>query len=294
VRFTMMTRKSTWYMLIVSTLPLWSLGILTQAQEQIGGIQRHHSILINYIETPVPARRLTGSPRRRPTSYKVSSVKDGGTLSGVVRYEGKLPAPRKIQIVKDVPHCGQRSKEEQLVKADDKGRVAEAIVFLGNITEGRDFPKRDKPPLIDQRLCTFNPHIQAVRAKEPVEILNSDPVGHNINASQRIFTLFNILQPQKDMRATQQFDKPGLVEIKCNVHDWMHGYLYVFVHPYYQVTGADGSFKIDQIPPGKYELVIWQEYLGEQAMEIEIKSGQTTELNVLLEPKDGEGGGQKT
>ena len=221
-------------------------------------------------------------------SYKVAVVENGGTIVGAVTFEGKRPEDRKIAIVKDHETCGGRKTQVPLVAADDKGRVADAVVYLANIKQGKAFAPREKPPTVDQHQCTFVPHVQAVRVKEEVAIVNSDPVAHNINASQRIYTLFNILQPQKGMRAKKKFKKPGLVQIRCNVHDWMQGWIWVFRHPYHQVTGADGSFKFEDVPPGKYELAVWQEHLGERYFEVEVKAGETATLPVVLKPATGD------
>jgi len=227
-------------------------------------------------------------PAKRPTSYKAVEVKNGGTITGVVKYAGKAPEPRKIQVVKDHATCDKTAKNVPLIKVDDQGRVAEAIVFISNIEQGKGFPTETKSPTIEQVTCSFEPHVQAVRAKESVSIVNSDPVAHNINASQRIYTLFNVLQPNQGMKETKTFDKPGLVNLKCNVHDWMQAYVYVFIHPYYHVTTADGSFKLENVPPGKYEVCVWQEYLGEQVFDVEVKAGATAELPITLAPKPGE------
>lgn len=241
------------------------------------------------------AANLQGSPSRRQrsrsTSYKISEVKAGGSIAGTIQYKGLIPPPRKIQLVKDHETCKQHPEEVPLIATDKDGRVAEAVVFLANISEGKGWTESDAKPVIDQKTCEFHPHVQVVRARQPVEIVNSDPVAHNINASQRIFTLFNILQPQQGMKATQQFDKPGVVNLRCNVHDWMQAYVHVAVHPYFAVTAADGAFKLEDVPAGKYELAVWQEYLGEQLFEVEVKPGETTEMKVVLKPKPGEEGG---
>jgi len=230
----------------------------------------------------------TRSSRRRRgrTKYKVAKVENGGTITGVVLYKGAKPDPREIRIVKDHDTCHNRDVSVPLIRVNDDHQVAEAVVFLADVTEGKDFPKSDDKPKINQETCTFHPHVQAVRARQEVEIVNSDPVAHNINATQRIYTLFNIVQPMQGMKATQTFDKPGLVDLRCNVHDWMHAYLWVFDHPYYTVTTDNGAFRLEDVPPGKYELSIWQEHLGEQAFEVEVKAGATTKQNVELEPKE--------
>ena len=203
-------------------------------------------------------------------------------------YKESTPEATTIAIVKDHETCGKRETAVPKIRKSDKGLVAEAVVYIADITTGKAIPKRNKPLTIDQKLCTFVPHVQAAVTKEPVEIINSDPVAHNIKADQRIFTLFNILQPQQNMKAVKTFEKPGLVNIRCNVHNWMNGYLYIFNHPYYQVTAADGVFKLENVPPGKYELAVWQEHLGDQYFEVEVKAGVTTELPVVLKPQTDE------
>jgi len=223
--------------------------------------------------------------RRRAKPYKVVEFSNGGTITGSVRYAGPRPEPTRIAIVKDQPTCGRRETVVPKIRVDDQGRVAEAVVFLTDVTRGKAFAKRDKPPVIDQHLCTFVPHVQAVRAGEPVEIINDDDVAHNINVTQRIYTLFNILQPQKGMKAQKQFRRPGLVKLRCNVHNWMNGYVHVFNHPYYQVTSADGAFHLENVPPGSYELAVWQEYLGAQYFQVKVAAGQTTDLPIKLAPK---------
>ncbi|MCK6457241.1 MAG: carboxypeptidase regulatory-like domain-containing protein [Phycisphaerae bacterium] len=235
-------------------------------------------------DPPATAARRSARRRTMP-AYTVAKVDNGGVIVGTVTYRGPTPAEQKLQIVKDHETCSKGPAVRPAIRLDDKSRVAEAVVFLANITQGKDFPKRDKPPEINQHFCSFSPNVQVVYLKEPVEIVNSDPVAHNINASQRIYTLFNILQPSKDMRSTKTFDRPGLVELKCNVHDWMRGFVYVMPHPYYQVTGADGAFRLDDVPPGAYELGVWQEHLAEQYVPVEVKAGQTATAPIVLEPK---------
>lgn len=223
--------------------------------------------------------------RRRTPTYKVAPVDNGGTIEGSVLFMSAPPPPRKVNVVKDHETCDNHPKEIPLIRVDAQHRVADAVVFLGNITEGKAFASPPPRAVIDQRTCSFHPHVQAVAVKQPIEIVNNDPVAHNIQADQRVFTIFNILQPQQGMKAEKSLDKPGLVELKCNVHDWMKGYVYVFVHPYYSVTAEDGAYKLTDVPAGKYELTVWQEHLGEQTFPVEVKAGETARMDLPLKPK---------
>lgn len=272
-----------------AVLTVGLLGPLAvRADQAAPPVEASDSSQVAIAETNFEYQSTSSRRSRRPTSYKVVEVKVGGTITGTVTYKGRMPAPRKIQIVKDHESCGKHPTEVPLMTADSAGHVAQAVAYLADIKEGKDFPEPEAKPRIDQNTCEFHPHIQVVRAKEEVEILNSDPVAHNINASQRIYTLFNILQPQQGMKAVQKFTKPGVVNLKCNVHDWMQGYVHVALHPYYQLTGADGAFRLENVPPGKYELAVWQEYLGEQTFPVEVKAGETSDVQIVLTPKEGE------
>lgn len=245
-------------------------------------------VSFNYIQAGGSGGAPRARRRRTLPPYTAGKVDKGGTIQGTVTYKGAVPEPKPIQIVKDKEHCGKRSTSEPRIAVNADGRVKEAVVFIGDIRSGKEFEPRKSPAQINQHICTFEPHIQVVRPKEPVEVVNSDPVAHNINATQGVYTVFNVLQPSKDMRSTKTFEKPGLVEIKCNVHDWMHGFLYVLPHPYAVVTAENGEFSLENVPAGKYELVVWQEHLGEQVFAVEVKAGETAKMDIVMEARSGQ------
>ena len=226
----------------------------------------------------------TAPSRHRPSSYKVIEVKSFGAITGTVRYSSALPPPRRIEVDRDHECCDRHSKEEPLIKVSSTSLVAEAVVFLSDIAEGKPFDKPGQAPQLDQKKCSFEPRVLAVPAGVELKIVNSDPVAHNVKAVQRSYTIFNVLQPFENMRSTQRLEKPGLVRINCNVHNWMQAFIHVFRHPYYQVTDKTGAFRIDLVPVGHYKLTVWQEYLGEQTFDVEVRSGVTTQLYIDLEP----------
>ena len=90
-----------------------------------------------------------------------------------------------------------------------------------------------------------------MRVGQSLEILNSDPTLHNIHAMPKANTEFNNGQPIQGMKTTHIFDKPEvMVPFKCDVHGWMNAYVGVLDHPYFAVTGKDGSFDLKNLPPG--------------------------------------------
>jgi hypothetical protein len=114
---------------------------------------------------------------------------------------------------------------------------------------------------MDQRECVFVPRVGVVPADGTVDFLNSDRLLHNIHATPMLNASFNRTQP-KARTISVTFSKPEIIKINCDLHSWMVGWVVVANHPYYAVTGADGQFTFDNLPPGKYKLKAWHERLG--------------------------------
>ena len=235
---------------------------------------------------PLMLAHSKGRPRpskKRNTSYKFIEVKDGGTIEGLVLYKGKLPKPTKIQVVKDHDICDHHPKEVPLVRRNDKEQVAQAVVFLSNIRKGKKFPKSEDKLVIDQKTCEFHPHVQLMFRKQDFTILNSDPLLHNIQANLNFRTVFNHVTPKQGVKVSEAFTDTGLAILNCNAHSWMKGYVYIPYNPYARVTGEDGAFKLTDVPPGEYELAVWQEYFGEQIVDVKVEAGQTTTVEFEIQ-----------
>jgi len=227
-------------------------------------------------------RRRRSRPKRRGGKYEVIEVKNGGRIEGVVLYRGDVPAPRRIQIVKDHETCRHRRKIVHKIRVNDKQQVEDVIVFLGDIKAGKPVEPPAEKPVLNQRTCTFFPHVQVVIRDQSLDIVNSDPVAHNAHVTQHMMTLFNPMQPRQGMRTPFTMDDVGLAQIKCDIHNWMRAYVYVLWHPYYAVTGSDGSFRLTDVPPGEYELVAWQEHLWESTMTVKVEAGKAIKVEFEL------------
>ncbi len=221
-------------------------------------------------------RRRRSRPKRRGGKYEVVQVAGAGAIEGVVTFRGPIPEPETIRVVKDHETCDRREKSRPLIRADIKGNVADAVVFLGDIKSGKAIPQTEGKPTITQRQCTFEPHVQVLQAGQPFDVVNGDPVAHNAQCVQHMKTLFNPLQPTQGLRNEFSIRRPGLATITCAVHNWMKAYAYVLWHPYYAVTGDGGAFAMTEVPPGEYELVVWQEHLGERTRKVMVTPGNTT------------------
>jgi plastocyanin len=208
-----------------------------------------------------------------PGSYAVVEVKDGGTLQGTCRIAAGGPGVWTMDIFKDNDKgCGEKERAtERMIVGDDR-RLANCVVFLRGIRKGKDFPESmkssDRTFLVDQKGCKYVPHVGWLRVGTQVVIGNSDGAEHNIHSyfETPADTVFNVTSApfsKVDDTGAALLDKPGTYILKCDIHPWMSGNLFVVVHPYYAVTGSDGAWALTDVPAGDYELACWHEGMKE-------------------------------
>jgi hypothetical protein len=216
-------------------------------------------------------------------SYEAITVSDGGTIVGEIKYAGDPPPPEKIEVTKDTNICGSEPKiSPVLVVGANKG-ISDVVASLPDIQKGKALGKPDKPPVLDQKSCEYHPYAQIFPVNTTLEIVNSDDVLHNVKTKGGSKTTFNIAQPKFKRKLTVEFKIPEIVQVECNVHGWMNAILVVVDHPYNALTDPNGSFKIADVPPGKYTLKLWHSKLGEQTKEVTV--GSKEEVKVAFEMK---------
>jgi hypothetical protein len=218
------------------------------------------------------------TPQAAPASpvFKVDPT-TAGSITGTVRYKGKLP-PRKLIDMSEDPACVTAHHEkayDESVMVGKGGALANAFVYISKGLEGKNFATPTEAVTIDQKGCWFHPHVLGVQVNQPVEIINSDPVTHNIHPMAAVNRAWNHSQGPGDPALHRKFTKPEImIPVKCNIHGWMHAYIGVLDHPYFAVSKEDGTFTIPDLPPGTYTLTIWQEKLGTQEQQITVAPQQ--------------------
>ena len=147
------------------------------------------------------------------------------------------------------------------------------------------FPPPTESVLLDQAGCAYQPHVFGIQVRQPLRIKNSDEVVlHNIHALSKKRNDFNFGMP-KVMESTKKFKSAEvMVRIKCDVHGWMGAYAGVLDHPYYSVTGEDGTFKLAPLPPGDYVIEIWHEEYGTQTQNVTVTQKETKEITFTYKP----------
>jgi plastocyanin len=192
-----------------------------------------------------------------------------GDIVGKVKYAGTAPTPAKIQVTKDQAVCGKAEhSDESFLVGPDKG-VKNVVVNINDPKDGKPYAGAAKPTL-DQNGCKFVPHIDIVPAGQEVTVINSDGILHNIHTFPKANPPFNKAQPKFKKEMPAKFDKPDIIQIKCDVHSWMSGWIVVAGHAYYALSDASGNFKIAGVPAGTYTLEYWHEKLGKQSKSVTV------------------------
>jgi hypothetical protein len=212
-------------------------------------------------------------------SYEAGPVTGGGTIEGMVTFNGEVPMKQVIP-TKDVEVCGA-PREDVLIRVGPDKAVESVIIYLAEVPKGKDWPPPAKPPEIDNVKCRFVPEIQVIRAGS-LDVVNTDPVLHNTHGYYGKRTAFNLALPNKDQRIPVELKRAGTVRVDCDAHGWMEGWIYVVDNPYYAVTGPDGKFTIGDVPAGDYKLVVAQPYAGVVEQAVSVKGGESTKVAIEL------------
>ena len=195
-----------------------------------------------------------------------------GSVSGSVKYDGTAPKRQKIDMSQD-PACKGPNEAESIVA--DKGGLANVFVYVKDGLGSRTFDVPKEPVVLDQTGCRYHPHVLGVLVGQQLAIKNSDGILHNIKAKGTKNRPFNISQPTV-MTSERTFTAPEvMVPLECNVHGWMHAWLAVLPHPFFAVSGTDGTFSIKGLPPGTYTIEAWHEKYGTQTATVTVAGSET-------------------
>ena len=219
--------------------------------------------------------------------YKVDGA-TAGSVTGKIKFVGKPPARKLIDMSGD-PACVEAHKgkayDESLVVGAN-GAVANAIVYIKAGLEGKKFAVPAQPVVIDQSGCWFRPRVMGVQTGQTFQVVNSDPVTHNIHPMAMTNREWNHSQGAGDPPINRKFlQAEVMIPVKCNIHSWMRAYIGVLDHPYFAVSGDDGTFTIANLPAGTYTVAVWQEKLGTQDQQITVAPKEETTADFSLRAK---------
>ncbi len=220
-----------------------------------------------------------------------------GSISGQIMWEGERPAPKPdlVMAEKDTQGCKHEAgldKKDDTLLIDEQGGVANVVLTIEVAGAERKIP--DEPIEFDQMGCRFKPHVAVVPVGGTLRFANSDDTNHNIHTYARKNEAIN-KNISGGQNADQVLDKAEVIDIKCDIHPWMKGYVVVTEATHYAISGPDGKFTIEGLPAGEYELAWWHEELGKGKTEkVKVEAGKAASLvHKVGAEKKKEGGARR-
>jgi len=214
---------------------------------------------------------------------------DTGALFGEIRFAGEAPARFPIGARKMSECCAHEDVEHLSdIVIVEEGKLAGVLV---RVTRGYPAdlvpPTPAEPAVLDQRGCIYTPHVLALRAGQPLEVHNSDPTKHNVNAkATKNASPGNeyMGEGQKPIRLLFEHAESA-IHFKCDIHPWMEAQVHVVEHPWFAVTGTDGAFRIEGVPPGTYTIEALHEVYGRLVVkDVRVEAGRATGFALTFEP----------
>jgi len=135
--------------------------------------------------------------------------------------------------------------------------------------------------VMDQRNETFVPHVLAITTGTTVDFPNSDRIYHNVFSLSKTRP-FDLGRYAAGKSQSVRFDRPGIVRVFCEIHSHMSAFILVFNHPFFVVTDTDGRYRLENVPPGNYSVVAWNEGLASEPKPVGVPEGATSELDFAL------------
>ncbi len=196
-----------------------------------------------------------------------ASLLAGAAVEGRVELPKSRSAPVQAKRYEIVTKAGVLSTQPPL-----------AVVYLDG-----NFPRPTSLPIKEfaQKNLTFVPALLPIEVGTRVEFPNLDDTYHNIfsYSPTKRFDLGRY-RPEERPIPSVVFDKPGLVTLRCDIHEHMRGLILVLSTPYFVMTDTAGRFRLDKLPPGKYMLKAWIDSRTTREKTLELKDGQTLHVDL--------------
>src|SRR5687768_13424769 len=207
-----------------------------------------------------------------------TQVADAATLNITVNFEGTPPAQAAIDMAEEkvcADKVGTNAKAEEVVV--NGGKLQNAFVYVKEGVQGTHAAPSDNV-VIDQDGCIYKPHVAGVMVGQNLVFKNSDGILHNVKGRPTANPVFNVSQPTT-METTRTFNaKEVMIPVECNVHGWMKSFVGVLDHPYFAVSGGDGTAKIGNLAPGTYTLEAWHEKYGVQTQSVTVAANESKDV----------------
>jgi len=211
---------------------------------------------------------------------------NGATITGRVSFDGAKPSPKTLDMSAtpfcEKAHAGTPVKSEEVI-VNGNGTLKNAFVWVKSGLPDKNWQVPTSAVTIDQHGCMYQPHVIGVMTGQNVDIKTSDSTNHNLHPQPTGNPEWNETQPPGSEDKMKTFARQEvMIPVKCNIHPWMRAYIGVVSHPFFAVTGEDGSYTIKGLPPGTYTIQVWHEKYGtqEQTITVGAKDSKTQDFSI--------------
>ena len=237
---------------------------------------------------PVASQRERTAPPRTPvvtapaSPYRVVPVAAGGSIRGMVQ-AGRDPIPDTVTATPEThPGCAPRNGGS-LPGAGAK--LGGAIVWVTDARQGRGFPAARRLELTSDD-CLLTPKTLVVFIGATLNFGTNDAALHHHRFINVETGETDAVAPFNDSGEVIPFDrlfrKTAQYDVVCELHPWSRASVIVLDHPYYSVTGADGSFAMDGLLPGTYRVRAWHPSYGLADGTVTVAAGQPASLSLSV------------
>lgn len=226
---------------------------------------------------PIPPPPAVETPLLAPP------IGPSGAVLGKVKFLGKSPEMSEQKRGVD-PFCKTKAMKEEEVVVSSEGTLKNVLL---RVQGAPATPPPTEKATMDQRDCRYEPRVLPVVRGQKVAIHNGDPTLHNVHGYLGTKTEFNDVQVPESPNLDRVFEEDGVMhKLKCDIHQWMTGYVWVQSNRYFAVTGDDGSYRIEGVPVGTYKLWAWHERFGWKSAELIIEIAKPATVNFEYTEKD--------
>ncbi len=191
----------------------------------------------------------------------------------------------RVELRKPVTPIERRPNVADLGAADDPvldiADRLKSVVYLASAPRGAFENVEPGHAVMDQRGERFVPHVLAITTGTIVDFPNSDHIYHNVFSLSKTRT-FDLGRYAAGHSKPVRFDRPGIVRVFCDIHSHMNAFILVFSHPFFSVTDAEGRYSIDNVPPGTYDVVAWNEGVASEPRPVTVTDGGVAEEDFTL------------
>jgi hypothetical protein len=213
-----------------------------------------------------------------------------GKISGTVKLDGPAPHMKGIDMAKD-PFCSKAHATDpahlETYVAGANGGLENVVLYISDgLTGGALTEVPVAEPVFDQKNCMYTPHVLALDVNQKFKVNTSDQTAHNIHPlpNPMVNVGWNQSQPPGAPAIEKSWKNPEVIPVQCNIHPWMHGWFVVVKGPY-ATTDSNGSYTINNVPPGSYTVTAWQEAAGTLTQKVTVAAGAAATADFTFKAK---------